>query len=290
MKEISLLCPAKINLTLDVLGLTDDGYHEIKSIMQTVSLYDEITLSIGGSKIDLSTNLPYVPRDERNTAYKAAKLFFETVGATYGVHINIKKQIPVAAGLAGGSANGAGVIYALNMIFGCPLDNASVNELCKKIGADVPFCYFGGTSLAGGIGEKLSDLPPMPDCFVVIVKPHGGLSAGEVYKRFDSFGPVSRPDTEGAISALCRGDLDLLCQKMENVFEPVCIDMMPAIASVKSSFAPFGAKRVMMSGSGSSVFAIFDDKEKASYCQRELSLKYDCCFIAAPTDKGIILK
>lgn len=290
MKEISLLCPAKINLTLDVLGLNSDGYHEIKSIMQTVSLYDEMTVSIGGSKIDLYTNLPYVPRDERNTAYKAAKYFFETVGATYGVRINVKKQIPVAAGMAGGSADGAGVVFALNMLFGSPLDNAAVTELCKRIGADVPFCYFGGTALAGGIGERLSVLPPMPDCSVVIIKPHGGLSAGEVYKRFDSFGPVSRPDTDGAIEALCKRDLKSLCEKMENVFEPVCIEMMPVIASVKAAFSGYGAVKVLMSGSGSSVFAVFDDKEKAAYCHRELSDRFDCCFLSSPTDKGIILK
>lgn len=290
MKEISVLCPAKINLTLDVLGLTDGGYHEIKSIMQTVSLYDEISVAIGGNKIDLHTNLPYVPRDERNTAYKAAKLFFETVGATYGVRINVKKVIPVAAGMAGGSADGAGVVFALNMLFGCPLSNLEITELCKKIGADVPFCYFGGTALAGGIGEKLSALPSMPDCSVVTVKPRGGLSAGEVYKTFDTFSKLSHPDSEKAIAALCRRDLHSLCESMENIFEPVCFSMLPVIKSVKDELLRFSPLKALMSGSGSSVFAIFDDADAASRCHRELASRFDCCFIASPTDKGVIIK
>ena len=162
MKQINLICSAKINLTLDILGILDSGYHEIQSIMQTVSLHDDITVTLAGRYIDISTNLPYVPRDSRNIAYKAASAYFSEINATYGVKINVNKRIPVAAGLAGGSANGAAVIYALNTLFDFPLNDLQITELCKKIGADVPFCYFGGTALAENIGEKLTPLPNMP--------------------------------------------------------------------------------------------------------------------------------
>ncbi|MBQ3823691.1 MAG: 4-(cytidine 5'-diphospho)-2-C-methyl-D-erythritol kinase [Clostridia bacterium] len=287
MKELTVLCPAKINLTLAVTGKTADGYHEIKSIMQTVSLYDEVTVSVGGSYINLQTDLPYIPRDRRNIAYKAAEAFFAAVGATYGVRISIKKHIPVSAGLAGGSADGAGVLYALNRLFGSPLDQKTLCGIATPIGADVPFCMEGGTRLATGIGEKLQRLPDMPRSYIIIAKPQGGLSAAEVYKAFDAAPPPPPADTAAAIRALEKKDVAALASCLGNALEPAAVGMLPQVAEVKEDLGAYLPLKALMSGSGSSVFAVFKDEEAAKKCLEGVRKKYRAAFLVRPTSVGV---
>ena len=254
---------AKINLTLDVTGKRDDGYHEVEMIMQTLSLFDLVIADKTRGGIHLSTNLHYLPSNEKNIAYKAARLFFDETGIRGGVKLRIHKNIPVSAGLAGGSGNAAAVLVLLNMLYNAGL---SENELCSlgaKLGADVPYCITGGTQLSSGIGEVLSPLPPMPKLNILLVKPFINVSTAEVYKEIDSAVITRRPDTAAMTAAIERGDTCAVAGNLCNVMEYVTERQYPVISYIKSKMKADGALGALMSGSGPSVFGIFEDYETA---------------------------
>ena len=271
-----LQAPAKINLTLDVVGKRENGYHDVRMIMETVSLYDTITV-YKKKNIELKCNLPYVPTDERNIAYKAAKLFFEESNISGGAFINIKKRIPVAAGLAGGSTDGAAVLKGLNKIYGSPFDMQQLKSIAAKLGADVPYCLEGRPALAEGIGEKLTRLGNMPRTFVLLAKPGISLSTKWVYSELIWDKIRLHPDTDGAIKALESGNVRDLSKKMYNVLEEVSVTRYPIINEIKSIMLEGGALGSIMSGSGPTVFGLFDDEDKAKKTMEVL--EKECPFV-----------
>ncbi len=261
--EVKVNAYAKINLMLDIVCQRTDGYHDLFMIMQSIGLYDTVTVSETKSKkITITCNIDDIPLDEKNIAYKAADAFFKTTKIkNKGINIDLVKRIPHQAGLAGGSADGAGVLVALNKLMGA---NLSDDELCNigvKIGADVPFCIKGGTLLAQGIGDVLNKVKPLRQCFVLIAKPDYGVNTGKAYSRFDTCGKVHTPDKMGMLYAMQSRDLKEICLKMENVFEQFI--EVPNKVDIKNVMRDEGALGVCMSGSGPTVFGIFDDKEKA---------------------------
>ena len=271
---------AKINLTLDVLGKLPNGYHEVRMIMQTVNLFDLIIVDKTQHGIRISTNCKFIPTNERNIAYKAAVLFFEKSGISGGAKILIRKNIPVSAGLAGGSGNAAAVLCALNMLYGMPLADDEVYELAKNLGADVPYCIMGGTCLAEGIGEKLTKLSPLPGFPVVLVKPDVSVSTAEIYKRIDDEKDILHPDTDAALDAVKNRDYEKLFGCMQNVMERVTEKICPEIAKISENMRDFGAKAALMSGSGPTVYGVFEDNASAKKAFDALSVRYKQAFLA----------
>lgn len=271
---------AKINITLDVLRRREDGYHEVKMIMQTVSLYDKIRVCKLKEDIRLRVNLSYLPTDSRNLAYKAAQLFFEKTGVQGGAEIQIEKHIPVAAGLAGGSGNAAAVLFALNELYHTELSQERLAEIGLEIGADVPYCIYGGTMLAEGIGEKLKRLPQMPQCYIVLVKPQISVSTKKVYETLDMKQVAEHPDTSGVIRALEQKDIKEVSIRMFNVLQQVTEQMHPEIAEIRSRFMELGAEGTIMSGSGPTVFGVFEEKEAAERAYQVMQQRYQETFLA----------
>ncbi|MDU5109994.1 MAG: 4-(cytidine 5'-diphospho)-2-C-methyl-D-erythritol kinase [Clostridium sp.] len=270
---------AKVNISLDVVGKREDGYHLLEMIMQSIDLYDEIKIEKTKSNIVIKCNKQYVPTDERNLAYKAAKLFMEEYNINSGVEINIKKNIPVCAGLAGGSTDGAAVLKILNKIFNI---NASEEELMKlglRLGADVPYCIKGGTALCKGIGEDVTELHSFKDKILVLVKPPFGVSTKGVYQEFNLSKVRSHPNTELLINAIKDDDLKLVCNNMKNLLENVTLKKHKVLINIKEEMKGFGAVGSMMSGSGPTVFAFFDDMLKAQKCFEKMKNKYNDVFI-----------
>lgn len=263
MDKVIINSQAKVNLSLDVCGVRDDGYHTVQMIMQKCNLCDSVYVEKQPEGIELSCNLYFLPTDERNIAYKAAKLFFEETGVCGGVKIHMEKRIPVSAGLAGGSGNAAAVLQGLNMIYETNLSEERLEQMGLKLGADVPYCLRGGTVLAEGIGEVLTDLSPLPKTPIVIVKPKISVSTPEIYKAIDSAEIHERPDTPLLIEALGEKDVTKIATNMKNVMEVVTENMHPVIGEIKNKLMQMGALGAMMSGSGPSVFALFDDFAKA---------------------------
>ncbi len=275
---------AKINLTLDVVCRRPDGYHEVEMLMQSVSLADTVTVRKTEGGITLLCDKVGVPLNEKNTAYKAAKLFFEAAELDCGVEITIEKVIPMQAGMAGGSADAAGVLFALSELFEHPLTTEKLLEIAQKVGADVPFCLLGGTRLASGIGEKLAEMPKMPDCFIAIVKPNENISTANAYALVDSCENLVRPDNKAAVAALENGDLTALSKEMRNVFEQAT--GTEKTNAIKNTLIKYGALGSIMTGSGSAVFGIFTDKADAekALCDAEFA---DCeTFISTPVSVG----
>ena len=271
---------AKINIALDVVGKREDGYHLLKMIMQTVDLYDVIEITKIDSDIKLICNKPYVPIDERNLAYKAAKLFKETYNIEDGVSINLIKNIPVSAGMAGGSTDAAGVLKVMNRIFNINASDEELRALGLKLGADVPYCINGGTALCEGIGEKITQLKPFNDKIVVIVKPPFGVSTKEVYKDFDLSKVIFHPRTEDIIRAMENDDIHFVSNNMKNLLENVTLRKHRVILNIKESMRSYDAVGTMMSGSGPTVFAFFDDMLKAQICYDEMKKKYKDVFLS----------
>lgn len=254
---------AKINLGLDVIGKREDGYHEVRMIMQTVKMYDMLEIRRRQTAgIALSTNLPYVPSDERNLVYRAAKLLMDEFQVKEGLSMRLSKSIPVAAGMAGGSSDAAAAFVGVNRLFRLGLSQEELMERAVQIGADVPYCIMRGTALAEGIGEKLTPLPPMPDCYVLIGKPGISVSTKTAYENLDLENIRQRPDIDGMIADIKKGDLYGLTSKMVNVFEPGIAGKYPVIREIREFMEERGALKAMMSGSGPTVFGIFDDREK----------------------------
>ncbi len=254
---------AKINLGLDILRKREDGYHEVRMIMQTIQMYDVLEMrKVKKPGISLSVNYPYIPSDERNLVYKAAKLLMDEFQIKEGVEIRLEKFIPVAAGMAGGSSDAAAALVGVNRLFKLGLSEKDLMERAVNIGADVPYCVMRGTALAEGIGEKLTRIAQVPDCFVLIGKPGINVSTKAAYESLQLDQIQTHPDIDGMIRDIESGDLRAMTEKMENVFEPGIIGRYPVIGEIKALMEEHGALKAMMSGSGPTVFGIFDDRKK----------------------------
>ena len=262
---------AKINISLDIVGKREsDGYHLLKMIMQNIDLYDEISIEKQKEDITISCNKSYVPTDSRNLAYKAASLFKETYNIEDGVHIDIVKNIPVSAGLAGGSTDAAAVLKLMNKIFKVNASNKELMALGLKLGADIPYCINGGTALCEGIGEKITTLAPFKDKILVLVKPSFGVSTKEVYKAFNLDRVRVHPKTENLIEAMEQDNLYYVANNMKNLLENVTLRKHNILIKIKEDMNRYGAVGSMMSGSGPSVFAFFDDMLKAQKCYEKM--------------------
>ena len=262
---------AKINLGLDVLGKREDGYHDVRMIMQTVRMYD--MLDIRKTKrpgITLSTNLPFIPSDRRNLVYKAAEMLMEEFDIQEGISMKLRKFIPVAAGMAGGSSDAAAGFVGVNRLFHLGLTEQELMERAVKVGADVPYCIMRGTALAEGIGEELTRLPGVPECYVLIGKPKINVSTKVAYENLNLAGITRHPDIDGMIGAIREGDLYGITSRMENVFEPGIVRQYPVIGEIRSLMEENGAIRAMMSGSGPTVFGIFDSRDKMAAAAKKL--------------------
>ncbi|MDT8715615.1 4-(cytidine 5'-diphospho)-2-C-methyl-D-erythritol kinase [Clostridium sp. 19966] len=270
---------AKINISLDVVGKRDDGYHLLEMIMQRIDLYDEINLNRKDSGISIKCNVPYVPLDRRNLAYKAAELFMDAYDIKDGVEINIYKNIPVAAGLAGGSSNAAAVMLGLKDLYNVEASIDDIRKLGLKIGADVPYCVGGETALCKGIGEVLTHLKPFKNHIVVLVKPPFGVSTKEVYSSLDVSKIYKHPDTQAIIKAIEKDDLTAVSYLMKNVLENVTLKKHRVLKEIKNDMMELGAAGAMMSGSGPTVFGLFYDSVNAQKCYEAMKLKFKEVFI-----------
>ena len=268
-ERMRLKALAKINLGLDVLGRRENGYHDVRMVMQTIYLYDNVTLEkteeLG---IQLASNLFYLPLDDKNIAYKAAKLLMDEFQIEGGIKITLDKHIPVAAGLAGGSSNAAAVLVGMNRMYNLGLSQQELMDRGVKLGADVPYCIMRGTVLAEGIGEILTPLSPLPKCYVLVAKPSISVSTKTVYEKLDSHEIEDHPDIDGILEGLEAGDLKKIASSMGNVLERVTIDDYPIIEDIKTVMKEHGALGAMMSGSGPTVFGIFEDKKLAYQAER----------------------
>ena len=275
---------AKLNLTLDVLGKRDDGYHDLQSVMQTISVRDDIEIDIGtGKPWRLLCDKEGIPCDETNLAWKAAKVYCDAMKKDPdGIEIRITKRIPSEAGMGGGSADAAAVLRALNRHYGEPLSIGALAELGAQVGSDVPFCVVCGTAMVEGRGEKLRRLPDMPDCIFVICKPEFSVSTPELYKKLDETVIGKHPDNRAMESALLAGDLEKVCQNVFNVFDPVVTADHAELNYIKSLLHQYGAAAYQMTGSGSAVFAIVSEFEIAAVLCNMLRENYPQVFIAKP--------
>lgn len=279
---------AKINLMLDILARLDNGYHSLFMLMQSVDLYDTVTVETDDSgSISITSDEAGIPCDKRNIAYKAADAFFKhTEIKNKGIKIHIEKRIPFEAGMAGGSADGAAVIAALNDIYET---NLSQQELCRiglKVGADVPFCLTGGTCLAQNVGEILSPLPALDECYIVLAKPERGVSTKEAFAAFDTANNIRHLDTCGMLYAASQGDLYEICKRTKNVFEQLI--EVPERVPVKSTLNRHGALAACMSGSGPTVYGIFDDESKAQSAASALKSIVKNIYITKPVKSGLV--
>lgn len=262
MDEISLKALAKINIGLDVLGKREDGYHDVRMIMQTIHLYDRVEIKKTRSPhIRVETNLYYLPVNEDNLVYRAAKLMKDEFKIKEGVRIVLQKFIPVAAGLAGGSSDAAAVLVGMNRIFNLGLKQNKLMELGLRLGADVPFCIMRGTALAEGIGEKLTALPAMPKCPVLIAKPAISVSTKFVYENLRLYDGIEHPDIDQIINGIRRKNLRDIAQNMGNILETVTVPSYPVIQDIKKLMRENGALNAMMSGSGPTVFGLFQSEK-----------------------------
>lgn len=271
MKEITLKAFAKINLGLDVIRRREDGYHDLRMIMQSVRLCDRLVMRRTKAEgVRISTNLSYLPDNADNLAARAAGIMMEEFDLPGGVYIDLEKRIPVAAGLAGGSSDAAAAMVGVNRLFDLHLSLPELMERGKKIGADVPFCLMRGTALAEGIGEKLTPLPPPPECLVLLAKPDARISTKYVYTHLDLSKVEEHPDIDAQIRALKEHDLAALTGKMGNVLEPVTEAVCPEVGKIRKTMLSYGAAGAMMSGSGPTVFGLFTDKDRAMEAKRAL--------------------
>lgn len=288
MNQVTVQTPAKINLALDITGVTGNGYHLMEMVMQSIDLCDTLRVSrTADTQISLSCPDPAVPCDEKNICYRCAELFFRHAGIAkpeQGVLIAIEKHIPKQAGMAGGSANGAGTLLALNRLYQTGYGLDTLCALGKQAGADIPFCLAGGTAKVEGIGEKITPLPTLPDCDIVIAKPRGGISTGKAFAAYDALGePLSLPK-EALFGALAKQDIAGIAENLYNVLEQV--SGLHEISVIKNMMYSGGAKGAVMTGSGSAVFGIFTDRRRAFECEAKLKERYDETFLCKPVNFG----
>ena len=273
-KRATVRSYAKINLTLDVLGKRDDGYHTIETIMQLVNLSDIVIVDKTNDYISVSSNKKFLPTNEKNIAYKATQLFYDTLGITGGARVFIHKNIPVAAGLAGGSGNGAAVLVALNHLHSKPFSDEELLAIGSKLGADIPYCMTGGTQIATGIGEIMEKAPSMSKHYVLLVTPPIAVSTPWVYTEFDNTEKKTFPDTKKMLQALENDDYYAICNTLSNTLEDVTIKEHPVIKGIKEKMILNGADGALMSGSGPTVFGFFSDFKKAKASQDSFALMY----------------
>lgn len=275
---------AKLNLTLDVLGKREDGYHDLQSVMQSISIRDDVEIDIGtGKPWKLQCSVEGIPTDETNLAWKAAKVYCDAMNKDpNGIEIRIVKRIPSGAGMGGGSADAAAVLRALNRHYGNPLSILALAELGAQVGSDVPFCTLCGTAMVEGRGERLRKLPDMPDCVFVVCKPDFSVSTPELYEKIDKVAIAKRPDNRAMESALLAGDLGNVAENVFNVFDPVVTAEHLELNYIKSIFNSYGAVGYQMTGSGSAVFAIMPSFEYAAVVCNMLKGNYPNVFIAKP--------
>lgn len=264
MNTIKLKARAKINISLDIVGKRDNGYHEVEMIMQTINLYDDMTLTKKESdEISIKTNLAYLPTDRRNLIYQIIEYMKSEFNIKEGIHVDLFKRIPVAAGLAGGSSNGAQTILGMNQLFELDLNMETMLGIGQRFGSDIPYCMIQGTALATGLGEKIELLNPFPEFHVVLLKPKFGVSTATVYKGYKMEEIKAHPPTSALIEAINNQDKTFICNNLVNVLESVSCKLHPEITKIKEQLVDLEADGVLMSGSGPSVFGLFTDKEKA---------------------------
>lgn len=274
MESIRLKARAKINLGLDVIGRRENGYHDVRMVMQTVGLYDRIIMTkIPEEDIRIKTNIGFLPVNENNLVYKAIMLMKNKYKLDGGIEVDLNKFIPVAAGMAGGSSDAASALFGMNRLYELNLPMGELMNIGVEIGADVPYCIMRGTALAEGIGEKLTRLPDMPFCHILIAKPPVNVSTKLVYENLDSTQIKSHPDIDGIIEAIKLKDVALVASRMGNVLESVTVPLYPVIDSIKRDMIEHGAINAMMSGSGPTVFGIFPDEQSMIACQQFLRQK-----------------
>ena len=284
MDKVTVIAPAKINLSLDILGVDERGYHLLDMIMQTVSLFERVTVSKKKKDITLSSNARYIPTDSKNVAVKAAMLFFEYTGIQGGAHIHIKKTVPIKAGMAGGSADAAGVIVGLDKIYETNLTRQQMCEIGAKAGSDVPFMIMGGTKRVQGVGEIIKPCPPMPRCHLVICMPDKGVSTPAAFANYDTLGEKTLVETDKLVSAMEENDIYGVAKYMAN-------DLEKAAASeytqpIKEELIQQGAIGSVMTGSGAAVFGVFDDEDKAKAAVEYFRDRVRSVFIAKPVGFG----
>lgn len=270
MNPYKLKAYAKINLGLDVVKKLPNGYHQVKMIMQTVGIYDELTLERAKGDITVTTDSCELPTGENNLIYKAARLMRETYHIQEGIRIHLQKNIPIAAGMAGGSTDAAAAMKGINHLFGLELPTEELMRISVTIGADVPYCILGGTALAEGIGEKLTPLTPAPSCFVLVAKPDISVSTKYVYEHLDAAGIDAHPDIDGMVTAIECGSLQGILDRMGNVLESVTVSAHPVIHTLKERMLELGAAGSLMSGSGPTVFGIFLNEASAGRALEQL--------------------
>ncbi len=278
--SVTLSAPAKLNLSLDVLGRRPDGYHELATVMQTVDWCDTVTVDFAEDAAIHLTCDGGIPADEHNLAYRAAALFREATGDPRGFTVDVKKRIPAEAGMAGGSTDAAATLKALNALTDTPLDTDALLALAAQLGADVPFCVQGGTALATGTGTTLQLLPPLPHCYFVVVKPEGGVSTPEAYRLLDSAPTLLHPDVSGMVAALEARDLEGVIARMGNSFEqPLAL---PHTTAIVKKLTDSGAEAALLTGSGSAVFGVFRSKLHALATATALAKHYPCTRVCKP--------
>lgn len=284
MDSINEKAYAKLNISLDVTNKRADGFHDMVMVMQSVSLADDVCVTLNDTGIvRAKTSFSYIPGDERNLAVKAAKRYLSEIDdSEHGAIIEIKKNIPVGAGMGGGSSDAAAVLRAMNKLFNRALTPEKLVEISGDVGSDVPFCVVGGTALAEGRGERLTPLPPLPPCALVILKPEFSISTPELFKKLDTQKTHHHPDTAGIIEALRAGELLPLCRRIFNVFETVDDRRMREEAELKSALLDEGALGAVMTGTGSAVFGIFPDEKEAERACRALKDRAGFCRVAVP--------
>ncbi|WP_346929936.1 4-(cytidine 5'-diphospho)-2-C-methyl-D-erythritol kinase [Clostridium sp.] len=269
----------KVNIVLDIIGKREDGYHLLRMIMQTVNIYDELIFNKGAEGIRITSNKDFVPTDNKNLVYKAIELFCDTYGIKREMEVHIEKNIPVEAGMAGGSTDAAAALRAMRDIYRPNISNEELRLLGVKLGADVPYCIEGGTALCEGIGEVITSLKDFKDKLMVVVKPNFGVSTVETYKNFKLNEVKIHPDVEGIIEAMSRDDVEYVANNMMNLLELVTIKEHKGIEDIKEFMCKEGALGAMMSGSGPTVFGFFSDINKANQCADKLRDKYKEVFV-----------
>ncbi|MBE7016945.1 MAG: 4-(cytidine 5'-diphospho)-2-C-methyl-D-erythritol kinase [Ruminococcaceae bacterium] len=287
MNEIFEKAYAKVNISLDVLGLLPNGYHEMRMIMQSVSLCDDISISLNGTgHISCQSDAAFLPNDEGNIAVRATKKFFSAAAMeNTGADIRITKRIPTCAGMGGGSSDGAAVLRGLNRLCGNRFSRVELEAIAASVGSDIPFCVAGGTQLATGTGTTLEDLPPLPDCFFVICKPSFAIRTPELFAKIDSRRSRLHPDTAGMLSSLNSASLEGVVCRMYNVFEDVLPRSCADIARLKSRLLDFGALGSVMTGTGSALFGIFESEALAEKAFQQLKNECPECYLAKPVRK-----
>lgn len=279
MDELSLKAPAKINLSLDVLNKRNDGYHNVNMVMQQITLHDEIYLKKIDKEIILTTDCSFLPTDISNIAYQAADYMIKKYSINSGIYINIKKHIPIAAGLAGGSSDAAAVIKGINILFDLNISTEEMMQIAKPIGADIPFCILGNGALAQGIGEKLTRIKGLRNGWIVLSKPNICVSTADAYSNLDLKNIKIRPDTEALLKALENDNLYDIANNLCNVFEPGIFKKYPIVKTIKEKMLEYGAVGSLMSGSGPSVYGLFKDYNKAKSAYEKLRLLYNQTFL-----------